>query len=176
LYIETVILARMKVLLKIILFLLPYFFATMLFAQSTGTPVPDDEMNIFLMAFACLFLGAMLGAAVLGAILATLLFLLALFLVSFGVLSTSFLIGLYKRSLAAGFKSLLLLCFGLPCAVFGLAAAFLFNHIMPLHLPGLALALTGLLSGCIGGLLLGLVAFALSKKLWAGFSKRLQLN
>lgn len=166
----------MKRLLRICLFLLPYFITTALFAQSTGTPASDDEMNLFLMAFACVFIGVMLGAAVIGAILATLLFLLALAFVNFGILSTSFLIGLYKRSLAAGFKSLLLLGFGLPCAALGLATTFLFNYVVPLHLPNTALAFTGLLSGLTGGLLLGLVAFALSKKLWAALSKRLHLS
>jgi hypothetical protein len=101
------------------------------------------------------------GAVLAGSIAVLLLLLLGLALVSAGILSTSIVVGLYKRSFTAGFRVFLLLF----CSMAGLATGglglWLINRFFHLHwIPRIA-ALTGAGGGFIGGLLLGLVLFIL---------------
>ncbi|HXO75748.1 MAG TPA: hypothetical protein VN824_10945, partial [Puia sp.] len=68
-------------------------------------PQPDDEFNIFLMSITIAFFGMVIGGALIGAFVATLLLLFLFALVSAGILSAGILTGLYRRSIAAGFKT-----------------------------------------------------------------------
>lgn len=63
-----------------------------------ATPAPDDEFDIFLMVLGIGFFGAVLGAAAVGAFMAALFLLLAVLFVSLGIISASFIVGLYKKS------------------------------------------------------------------------------
>src|SRR4051794_33503534 len=64
---------------------------------------PDDEFNIFLIVIAVGFMGAALGAVMAGAFVVFLFLSVSALLTIAGIVSASLLIGLYKRSLQAGF-------------------------------------------------------------------------
>jgi hypothetical protein len=122
---------------------------------------PDDEFNIFLLALGTAFVCIVLGATLAGSMLATLFLLGVFLLVSAGVLSVGVLVGFYRRSVAAGFRTVLMMvCIGggICC---GAIAFWLINRIFDIHLQPLTALLTGAFSGLVGGLLLGLVLYTI---------------
>ncbi|HXB94319.1 MAG TPA: hypothetical protein VNU70_04135 [Puia sp.] len=125
-------------------------------AQSSQT---DDGFDVFIFAIALAFFSVVLGATLAGCMLATL-FLAAVFLlVSAGVLSVGVLVGFYRRSVAAGFRTVVMICCiggGICC---GAVAFWLINRIFDIHLQPLTAMLTGAFSGLVGGLLLGFIVF-----------------
>lgn len=130
-------------------------------ANPGQVPKPDDDFDLFLLVFGITFVCVMIGAVLAGSI-AVMGFLLVLFaLVSAGVASAGILVGLYKRSLSAGFRTILYIgCSGVGMLA-GAPVFWLINRLFQMHLtPGTA-ALTGACSGLLGGLLLGVVLFSL---------------
>ena len=130
-------------------------------ANPGQVPKPDDDFDLFLLVFGITFVCVMIGAVLAGSI-AVMGFLLVLFaLISAGVASAGILVGLYKRSLSAGFKAILYIsCSGVGMLA-GAPVFWLINRLFQMHLtPGTA-ALTGACSGLLGGLLLGVVLFSL---------------
>jgi hypothetical protein len=122
-------------------------------------PAKDDEFNIFLLSLATIFVCAMIGAAIVGAFAAaiTLFFLFAL--IAVGVLSTSVAIGLYRRSFSAGFKSFLMILFGIGCSFVGALGLLLADKFFDLPLSSSSSLLVGLLGGLIGGLVLAIASW-----------------
>jgi hypothetical protein len=119
----------------------------------------DEEFNVFLLALGTAFVCIVLGAALAGSMLATLFLLIVFLLVSAGVLSVGILVGYYRRSVAAGFRTMLMIaCIGGGVCC-GAIAFWLINRIFDIHLQPLTALLTGAFSGLVGGLLLGLVLF-----------------
>ena len=121
----------------------------------------DDGFDIFLMAVGTAFVCIVLGATLAGSMLATLFLLGVFLLVSAGVLSVGVLVGFYRRSIAAGFRTVLMIaCIGggISC---GAVAFWLINRIFDLHLQPATALLIGAFSGLVGGLLLGLVLFTI---------------
>ncbi|NTS41350.1 hypothetical protein HRG84_10585 [Flavisolibacter sp. BT320] len=132
-------------------------------------------MNIFLLVFATVFFSIMFGAAVIGAFLAAFLILLFFSLTALGFVSTAVAIGIYKRSLTSGFKSLFVLFFGLASAVLGAAGLFVVNLFIPIHLPAGYLIPIGFAGGLAGGLLLGRILFYIVKELIAALARGLKI-
>lgn len=121
----------------------------------------DDEFNIFLLALGTAFVCIVLGATLAGSMLATLFLLGVFLLVSAGVLSVGVLVGFYRRSIAAGFRTaLMIVCIGGGIAC-GAVAFWLINRIFAIHLQPPTALLIGAFSGLVGGLLLGLVLFTI---------------
>jgi hypothetical protein len=119
----------------------------------------DDEFNIFLFTFASVFLAAMAGVALIAAIVTALILFFLFALLSLGVLSTSFMVGLYKKSIAAGFKIFIVLVFTGGGTLIGIIGLWLTKHIFYLSFSDSTSLLIGAASGAIAGILLGLATF-----------------
>ncbi|MBS1664682.1 MAG: hypothetical protein JST68_26795 [Bacteroidetes bacterium] len=123
-----------------------------------STPQSDDaEFNVFLFTLLLVFIAIIVGAIIAGALLAIISLFALLALVSAGVLSTSILVGLYRKSLAAGFKTAIVLTCSLGSAFLGTIIFWLINRIFQIHLNPPTAALIGAFSGLLGGILLGLI-------------------
>jgi hypothetical protein len=131
------------------------------FAQDNANYKPDDEFDIFLLAVGIAFVCIVIGATLVGSLVATLAMLALFGLVTAGVLSAGVLLGLYRKSISAGFKTVIGITGCLSGILIGEIAFFLINRIFHLHLSGVAVLLIGGFSGLVGGLLLGLVLFLL---------------
>ena len=118
-------------------------------------PQSDDEFNIFLISITIAFFGMVIGGALIGAFVATLLLLSLLALVSAGILSAGILTGLYRRSIAAGFKTILVIVCSLGGIIGGTICFWLINRIYDIHLISSTAALVGAFGGLLCGLLLG---------------------
>ncbi len=100
-----------------------------------------------------------MGAALLGAFGGFLLICFVMALMALGLLSTSIVVGIYKRSAAAGFKTFLMVLFGFSCAMIGCFGLIIFNGLLDWTYSNLLLITIGLTAGGIGGLILGLISF-----------------
>jgi hypothetical protein len=120
-----------------------------------STPQPDDEFNIFLVVITIAFFSMVIGGALIGAI-AVIVLLLSLFaLVSAGILSAGLLVGLYRRSIAASFKTVLVIICSGSGIIGGTICFWLINRIFNIHLTPPTAALVGAFGGLLCGLLLG---------------------
>jgi hypothetical protein len=165
----------MKLLLKINFLLILLFTTTkFLFAQQNEIK-PDEGMDIFLLTIATLFICVMIGAAIIGAMVATFIILVLFAFAGLGILSTSFAIGLYNRSIGSGFKAFLVIVFGLCCSLLGLGSLLLFNELIPLPSSRTSLSIIGITSGAFGGIIMGLLTFKLFQNLFRQLSKRIQI-
>jgi hypothetical protein len=118
-------------------------------------PQPDDEFNIFLLAITIAFFSMVIGGALIGAFAAIILLLALLALVSTGILSAGILSALYRRSIAAGFRTILLIICSLGGILGGMICFWLINRIFNIHLTSPTAALVGAFGGLLCGLLLG---------------------
>jgi len=118
-------------------------------------PQPDDEFNIFLLAITIAFFSMVIGGALIGVFAAILLLLALLALVSTGILSAGILSALYRRSIAAGFRTILLIICSLGGILGGMICFWLINRIFNIHLTSPTAALVGAFGGLLCGLLLG---------------------
>jgi hypothetical protein len=141
--------------------LLLLFWSVSVLAQANGaaTPQQDDDFAPFLLVFGVVIIAMSFAAVLLGtAVLIA--FLLALFaMVSAGVLSTGILIGMQRRSVAAGFRTVLAIASCLGGVFVGATGAWLIVKGFHLHWQGRTALLAGGAGGAVGGLLLGLVVF-----------------
>lgn len=120
---------------------------------------PDNEFNLFLITFAIAFFTAISIAAFIGTISAIAIILIIFLLISAGILSSSFLIGLYKKSFASGFKALLLITGSLTGILLGIAGLWIGIKIFELNLSLQNALWIGAAGGCIGGMLMGYLIF-----------------
>ena len=118
-------------------------------------PQPDDEFNIFLVSITIAFFSMVIGGALIGAIAATLILLSLFALISAGILSAGILTSLYRRSIAAGFKTMLVIICCLGGIIGGTICFWLINRIYNIHLISSTAALVGAFGGLLCGLLLG---------------------
>ena len=137
--------------------------ATVMTTGGEETDESDDEFNIFLFVIATGFFGAALGAVMAGAFAVFLFLSIAALLAIAGIVSASLLIGLYKRSLQSGFKSLLLISASLLGIACGLFILYLINLFLHLHLTGYQILLAGAGGGLIGGFLSGFIILRMIK-------------
>jgi hypothetical protein len=142
-------------------------------AQSPAAAPPDDDFNVFLLVFAIAVVSLILGAVIVGSFAATCILFLLFGLVSAGVLSVSVMVGLYKRSFFAGFKTLLIIACGLGGAVGGMIGMWLVNRIFTLRLSHALTAWSGVLGGLAGGMLLGLCLYGIIRTLTGYFKRKL---
>jgi hypothetical protein len=141
------------------------------------TPAPNVykyDPSADISAMQLFFLLILLGIFFLGIIL-TLLFLLVIFaLVSFGVLSTSIIVGLYKKSFTKGFRIFLILASAIAGAFAGIFS-FLIIHLTA-HLWTIGSSIiSGTISGILGGTAFGLLVFYLIGKLVPYIKQKLNL-
>jgi len=120
----------------------------------------DDDFSVFLIAYAIGFVAVIAAASIVGTILFTLVFLTLFLLISAGIVSTGLLVGIRKRSLAAGFKTAFVIFTSLVGILAGSMGLWLVNHFIHLQWQAANAALVGALAGLLGGLLLGFILMA----------------
>lgn len=157
--------------LKPLLTLLLLCSFTFLLAQN-NPPEPDDEFEAYLLVGGFVFLCVAGGLFTAGFLLLMGITGLAVLLTALGILSSSFLVALHKRSLMAGFKTFLYLLLPLSGAITGATFFWGIAVLFHLHLGFEANVTVGALSGIVGGLLLAFVIILIFKKL----SKKLALS
>jgi len=138
-------------------------------------PEPDEDFNIFLFVIATVFISVMIGAAITGAFAATLFLLLIFLFVSAGILSTSVIIGIYKKSLQSGFKSFLVIICSIAGMFLGSGAAFLVNKLFELSFSNTTSIISGAAGGLAGGILMGVAIFKILQIMAAAFKRKLNL-
>lgn len=151
----------MKYLLTSCFVVILWLAAVGVYAQDLSGPKPDDEFNVFLLAVAIAFFSIIIGATLAGSMLVTLVLVGLFGLVSAGIVSAGVLVGLYKRSITSGFKTVLAIVCSITGILIGAVSFFLINRFYEIHLSGVAATLIGGFSGLMGGLLLGLVLYTL---------------
>ncbi|HEY4110966.1 hypothetical protein [Puia sp.] len=128
---------------------------------SPAAAQPDDEFNLFLLAIAIAFVCIVVGATLVGSMVVTLAMLVLFGLVTAGIVSAGILVGLYRKSMSAGFKTVVAVTGCCSGILIGEIAFYLINRFYHLHLSGVAVLLIGGFCGLVGGLVLGLVLFLL---------------
>lgn len=131
------------------------------FTQGATSPPPstEDDFTPFMLVLVLVAVGVLIGSILIGSVAALLILTFLFVLISAGIVSTSIVVGLYRRSLAAGFKTLLGLVCGAGGVIIGAIAFWLINHFFHIHLKDATAVLAGAASGLLGGLLLGMVIF-----------------
>ena len=142
--------------------------------HNSGT-TQDDEMDMFLLFYAIAFVGIAFAAVLVGAAVMVGFLAVLFLLVSAGVLSTGILVGMYRRSVAAGFRTLLVIVCGLAGGFTGAVGVWLVGRIFHLHWKAQLSLLSGALGGLVGGMLLGLVLFFIFNSFFRYCKRRLAL-
>lgn len=128
-------------------------------SASAAASMQDDDMDMFLLFYGIAFIGIAFAAVFVGVVIMTGFLGVLFLLVSAGVFSTSILMGMYRRSAAAGFRTLLTIGCGLAGLFTGAVGLWLVDRIFHLHWKPQTALLTGGLGGLAGGVVLGLVLF-----------------
>lgn len=151
----------MKQALTFFLILVLLLCAGVLHAQPNSGMQPEEEFNVFLFSIAIAFICIVVGATLVGSMVVTLALLVVFGLVTAGILSAGVLVGLYRKSISAGFKTVIAITGCLSGILIGEIAFYLINRIYHLHLSGVAVLGIGGFCGLVGGMLLGIVLFML---------------
>lgn len=127
------------------------------------TQVEDDEFDVVLLVVGMGLACAGLGAVMAGAFAVFLVLGVGILLTIAGVVSASLLVGLYRRSLQASFKTLVLIAASLLGVVFGLIIFWLIDVFFHLKLQGYQVLLGGAGGGLVGGFVLGLITYRMMR-------------
>lgn len=150
--------------LKVLFTFLLLVTVTFLFARDgQESPVDDDMPLMFVFGFYILCMGA--AIFIVGLLVGLGLLAIAGFLIAVGILSSSVLIGLYKKSWLAGFKTFLFLLLSVTGGISGAITAWGLGKIFHFSLSEKSAALIGALGGTAAGLLLTAVILLIIKKL-----------
>jgi hypothetical protein len=131
----------------------------------TDTTFKDDGIDPAGFMVFLILVGIIAGAAVIGAVVCGVILGGLFVLATAGILSASFLVGFYQRSVTAGFKTALLLACSLGGLLVGGGGFYGINRFFHLHFGTRTVLLAGAGGGLLGGLLLGLVVFVLIRGL-----------
>lgn len=123
----------------------------------------DDFPPPALFVVFMILVGIAAGAAIIGSAIAVVILGGLTLMATAGVLSAGALVGLYRRSMSAAFKTVLLLGGGLAGIVIGSGGFYLVNRYCHLHFATRMALLSGAGGGLLGGLLLGLLVYALAR-------------
>ncbi len=119
----------------------------------------DDDFNVFLLFVGTAFVCTMIGAAIVGSFAAALAILLITGFISAGIISVSVITGIYKKSIAAGYKALIIIVCMIAGTAIGSAGLFIVTKLAGFHVAGRTALLTGAASGLAGGVLMGLIIY-----------------
>ena len=142
---------------RILCFLL--LLLALLTSQTLLAQAPPDQMDekSFLILLAMVMISVCLGLMLTGFLASMLLLIITIAMTSAGIISTAIVVGLYKKSVSAGFKTLFTLASAIGGAVVGIAGLFFINEIFSFHFTRSTIAWAGLAGGLIGGILLALI-------------------
>jgi hypothetical protein len=145
-------------------------------AQSTlGSTNSGDDFSPGLLFFGLVGIGLTFICIGIGAALAVAALLLVFGLVSAGILSVSVLVGLRKRSFEKGFRIFVLFSSTTVAVCIGNGGSYLMNRIFHLQFSGKTVLAIGTMSGLVGGVTLGLVLYAILKRLTTYFKTKFRL-
>jgi hypothetical protein len=144
-------------------------------AASANAEEDGDIGDPFVLFFLLAFAGMIVGGAIVGAAFVALVSGVIFLLTSVGILSAGVLVGLYRRSMTAAFKTVLVLAGSLSGLVTGAAGLYAANRHFHWHFEPRTAILAGASSGLIGGLLLGLVVFVLLRSFLRILKQKLAL-
>lgn len=134
--------------------------------RPTGAiPEPDDEFNVFLLIFAICIVSFTLGAVVTGVILVSIALLAIVAMSTAGIISAAIIMSIYKRSFAAGFKTLLLTGCSIGGIIAGGSSFWLIARLFHLQVNSVTAIIAGILSGLAGGILLALSLYKVVRML-----------
>jgi hypothetical protein len=164
----------MKRVLNVVIFLslLPLIAVSQVTDQQTP-PADDLPFNLLLLGILALFFCAMIGAAIVGAAVAALVLFFLMALVTLGLLSTSVLVGLYKRSFQAGFKTFLYTLFGGSCSLIGGGGLWIAGQLVDLPLTPAYHIVIGGVAGLLGGILMALATHQVLRFIFKSFAQKL---
>lgn len=161
--------------LPILLTVLALLVSSFLYAQTTQTDTPPDDMP-FIFVLALAFMSIMAGGFIIGFITICILLAGMLALIMVGILSSSVLVGIYKKSFLAAFRTFLLLACGIFGALSGLCGFYLINSIFELNISGPIVAAIGSIGGALGGIILALSVVGVLRLFFAFTTKKLSLK
>jgi hypothetical protein len=141
----------------------------------SSTAINDDGFDPGIFFIVLILAGIIAGAAIVGSMAAALLLLALFLLASAGILSAGVMIGFYRRSATAGFRTVLYLACMFGGVILAMGTFFLTNHFFHLLFGHKTILFMGAGGGLLGGLLLGFVVFQLIKLLFRCFRERLAL-
>lgn len=121
----------------------------------------DDDFLVILLLMGALFF---LIALIIGVVICLIVIAILIGLVGVGIISTSVLTGLYKRSISTGFKTFFVLSSILGSTIVSVVFFWFINTIKNWWSTDLAIV-TGIGSGIISGWLLGLLLFVTLRKM-----------
>jgi len=133
----------------------------------TQSGAEDDDFNAGLLVFAVIALSVMFGSMIMGFIATSLVGAFLFILISSGILSAAILVGAYKRSVAAGFKTLVMITCSIGGILLGIGGLYLVNTLFDLHLHHTVIVWSGLIGGLIGGVLLALIIISIIRVILA---------
>jgi MFS family permease len=140
-------------------------------AQS-GSEYEDYDDTPFMLIIAMIFI-VIVCVCIGSGIVITLAALFIVFAItSFGILSTSLIVGFYKRSLTKGIKTFYVLCSTIGTTIFGAIGLFIVNRFY--HWLDSPIAITcGAALGLVAGFLNGLITFYILQRLVLYFKNKL---
>jgi hypothetical protein len=146
-----------------------------LITQTTPKEYEDsDDFSPGLLFFAVIGIAFILVFVGVGIALTVLGLLIIFAFVSFGILSTSIIVGLNKKSFAKGFKTFIVLASSIGSLLFCSAGFWLVNKITHWWTIKTAI-ITGASFGLLSGFAFGLLAFYILQKLTNYFKQKLNL-
>ncbi|MFT3824633.1 MAG: hypothetical protein QM731_11960 [Chitinophagaceae bacterium] len=131
----------------------------------TSTPPDDGDFTPFLLLFGITVLSFVFGAVAIGAFAAAFVLFTIVAMTGAGILSTSIIVGIYKRSFAAGFKTFLVITCSIGGVVAGAATFWLIARLLHLQVSTVTMVTAGALSGFTGGILLALSLYKIIRVL-----------
>jgi hypothetical protein len=124
---------------------------------------PDRDEDFSPMVFMTFLITAALSCVLIGAGIALFLFILLIMfgVVSMGIISSSVIVAIGRRSISKGFKTLLLLSGAATGSLVGMVFFYVINNLFLHRLSGGMASFIGFISGIGGGMLLGLAVYKL---------------
>lgn len=135
----------------------------------------EDEFNLFLLTFGIAFVSAIIIASLIGAMAAILILIFVFLLTSTGVISASFLVGFYKRSVTAGFRTFIVILSTITGVFLGAGGLWFCTKFFHLNIPVPNALWIGAAGGFIGGILMGLIIFKALQLILDYFKNKLRL-
>jgi hypothetical protein len=148
---------------------------SMVVANQPLTAEVADDFAPFLALVALGAIACMLVFVGAGIVLMVVALLLLFGLVSFSIISTSFMVGLHRKSFAKGFKTFVVLASTASGILLCGVGAFVFNQIVHWW-PSSTAVIIGVCSGLVAGLILGWVANRMLQRLTTYFKQKLNLT
>jgi hypothetical protein len=142
----------------------------------SGENISDDDFAPGLLFMTFIGIGLIAACIGIGSIVSIAILLLLFAFISVGILSSSIIIGLSRRSLTAGFKTFIISITIVVGIILGITTLYLANYLFDLQLAHSTTLWMGAGGGLMAGVILGLLAFVLLQQLLRLFKQHLGLS